>query len=245
MRDRVDVQHSQRPRPLLPRVHPLRRTWGRRGDGVGHSRPAGPCLLQRGRHSRPAAAAVLGRRRRHLDPGARGGVQDHGTPPHQTVRELRGDLQARTGGERQPPVGAPRAGQAQQGQGLADLVGDRAPPVPGHRPPAARDRSAPLRRQRLSLQIAHHRDEWPVHDRPAPGSRSGTAGGHRRPDARGSRFRARLRQQAGPLPPAQRTTAQRRDPLRPAREYEAPRDTADPPAGCGGVSRRDPRSRRR
>ena len=76
--------------------------------------------------------------------------------------------------------------------------------------------------------------EWPVRDRPAPGSRSRTAGGHRRPDARGSRFRARLRRQAGPLPPAQRTTAQRRDPLRPAREYKAPpslltRRRAEPP----------------
>ena len=89
-------------------------------------------------------------------------------------------------------------------------------------PPAARDRPAQLLRQRLSLQIAQHRERWPVHHRPARRSRTRLAAGHGRPDARGSRFRARLRRQAGPLPPAQRATTQRRDPLRPAREHKAP-----------------------
>ena len=84
MRDRVDLQHAQRPRPELRGLHRLRGARRGRSDRVRDARAAGADLLQRGRDPRPGAAALLDRRRRHLDPRAdRASTgSGRGIPPH-------------------------------------------------------------------------------------------------------------------------------------------------------------------
>ena len=81
VRDRVDVQHAQRPRPRASAVHRLRGARPRRRDRVGHPGAAGADVLQRERRTRPGPAALLRGRRGDLDRRPRRRLQDRARHP--------------------------------------------------------------------------------------------------------------------------------------------------------------------
>ena len=67
LRDRVHVQHPQRPRPRFPAVHRVRGPRRRRRDRVLEPGPAAAALLQRAGAAGSGAAPLLDRRRGDLD----------------------------------------------------------------------------------------------------------------------------------------------------------------------------------
>ena len=108
MRDRVDVQHPQRPRPLLPGFTRLRRPWGCRGDGVRNSAPCRHPVYFNAQAVIPDPLQQLSsdRRRRRFGPACPPGssrIRAH--HPATRLRELRRDLQARTGRRTPTPRG--------------------------------------------------------------------------------------------------------------------------------------------